>query len=56
MLADAGQLLETVDGESLASLGGGDGDEPVSLTDYEFLSSYNWVDDDTAPVIYVPGE
>jgi hypothetical protein len=52
MLVDTGSLLETIESHDL--MGAVDGDKPISLTGYQFLSSYNWVDDD-APVIYVPG-
>jgi hypothetical protein len=54
MLVDTGKMLETMDSHSLTVILDGDGDKVISLTDYEFLSSYNWVDDDN-PVIYVPG-
>ena len=52
ILADTGVLLQMVEPDSLP--GAADSDTNISLTDYEFLSSYNWVDEDT-PVIYVPG-
>ena len=54
MLADAGTLLETIEPRNI--LGSNESGSAISITDYKFLSSYNWVDDDKAPVIYVPGQ
>jgi hypothetical protein len=53
ILGDTGVLLEMIEPDSLTEAA--DSDTNISLTDYEFLSSYNWVDEDT-PVIYVPGK
>ncbi|KAJ9611742.1 hypothetical protein H2200_004926 [Cladophialophora chaetospira] len=52
ILADTGLLLETIRSQSPAEPSRSDQD--ISLTGYEFLSSYSWVDDDL-PTIYVPG-
>ncbi|EXJ59954.1 hypothetical protein A1O7_04102 [Cladophialophora yegresii CBS 114405] len=54
MLADTGRILETIESHTFPVPVDGGSDKAISLTDYEFLSSYNWVDDDS-PVIYVPG-
>ncbi|ETI25223.1 hypothetical protein G647_04596 [Cladophialophora carrionii CBS 160.54] len=54
MLVDTGRILETIEPHSLRAHVDNDDDSVISLTGYEFLSSYNWVDDDN-PVIYVPG-
>ena len=52
ILADTGVLLENIGPDSLTEAV--EDDQAIVLSDFKFLSSYNWVDEDT-PVIYVPG-
>ncbi|KAI9767393.1 MAG: hypothetical protein M1839_004512 [Geoglossum umbratile] len=52
LMADTGGLLESVNALTLEAF---ERDSPGELlTDYEFLSSFNWVERDT-PAIFVPG-
>ena len=53
IVADTGSVLETIESHDLTGVV--DRNETISLTDYQFLSSYNWIDEDS-PVIYVPGK
>ncbi|KAL1960657.1 hypothetical protein VTO42DRAFT_7236 [Malbranchea cinnamomea] len=54
ILADTGPLLERIDSRDLAKNVSVTDSTQVTLSGYEFLSSYNWADKE-APTIYVPG-